>query len=167
MQTRRFVATLTLSLVTIAMATLGISQVHAVDGKNYPGSMCVRWSGTSTPVYNFSAIGNPSSTTWLYLDCPAVKDASNIASGWVRMLDRHYSSNISCRLYSVYASTGGYYGWVTPVVSSTGSSANPQHRPFGGIGGNSIAHYYYSCSIPPTYSGYVSYITSYQVSEND
>jgi hypothetical protein len=154
------------ALVTVFMVLLSVLPVHALDGKNYPGSMCVRWSGTSTPIYNFSAIGNPSATTDLRLDCPVIKDATNISSGWVRVIDQHYSDNVGCNLNSLYRSGGSYVGWWTPWVSSVGSSGNPQHLGFGSVGANSLTHYYYSCRIPPTYGGNLSYITSYNVTEN-
>ena len=167
MQARPLLTAVQRILVAVVMVALGILPAHALDGKNYPGSMCVRWAGTSTPVYNFSAIGNPSATTDLRLDCPVVKDAASIQSGWVRVIDQHYNDDVGCSLNSFYRSEGGYVGWWTPWVSSSGSSPNPQHLGFGSVGANSLTHYYYSCRIPPTYAGNISYITSYHVTEND
>lgn len=155
-------------LAAAGLMVIGVSQAHAVDGKEYAGSACVPY-GTNNryPSYNFSAIGNPSATQWLYLDCPAVHDARNISSGWVRVMDLHYYSDVTCSLNSIYFSGGAVWGWGTPERSSVGSSANTQQLAFGGVGASDIAHYYYSCRIPPTFNGNLSYITSYQVIEND
>ena len=72
MKPRHLLTAWKMALFAMGIVVLSAVQVHASDGKNYPGSLCVRWSGTSTPVYNFSAIGNPSATTELRLDCPVV-----------------------------------------------------------------------------------------------
>jgi hypothetical protein len=155
------------SLVVAVMLLIGAAPVWAGDGKIYPGSMCVRYAGTSTPTYNNSAIGNPSGNSWLYLDCPAIHDTigRSIKKGWVRMIDQHYNSNIRCNLNSILRNGSVFWGWWTPNKSSAGSGVNPQHITYGGIGANTLAHYYYSCRIPPRYSGNTSYITSYYVEE--
>jgi len=157
------------ALLAVALGmTIGASFALAGDGKIYPGSMCVRYAGTGTPSYNFSAIGNPSATQWLYLDCPVIHDTigGNINKGWVRMIDQHYSSDVRCSLNSYYRSGNAFWGWWTANKSTSGSGAHPQHITFNGIGANSLAHYYYSCRIPPRYSGNTSYITSYNVEED-
>ena len=153
-------------LTAVFMAAIGAPPVYAGDSKIYPGTMCVRWSGTNTPTYEFGAIGNPSST-WLYIDCPAVHDVlgKNISSGWVGMIDQNYDADIRCRLTSVYRSGNAYTFWETPELGSTGSSANPQNISYGGVYSNGSTHYYYSCRIPPAFNGNVSRITSYQVNE--
>jgi len=148
----------------ILIASISASTAYAVDGKNYPGSMCVRWNG-GTPVYDGSSIGNSSPSTPLYLDCPAVKDATNIRSGWVRVIDRHYSENVRCNLVvSETIGTGHPLGW----QSSNGSNNQQQIlRWNSGAGAQNHSYYYYSCVIPPAYNGARSYINSYQVQEND
>ena len=161
----KFWSVVLISLVSVL--ALGVSSGMAGDGKLYPGSMCVRYAGTSTPAYNFSAIGNPSTTSWLYLDCPVIHDtiSSNVKNGWVRMIDQSYTNALRCSLNSFYRSGGSFYGWWTANKSSSGSGSHPQHITYSGIGANSLAHYYYSCRIPPKYSGNTSYITSYYVEE--
>ena len=57
-------------LVALFMVMTSALPALADDGKIYPGSMGVRYAGTSTPTYNCSAIGNPSANEWLYLDLP-------------------------------------------------------------------------------------------------
>lgn len=161
----------TLLVVSLGLLAviMGFSPAGAEDGKLYPGSMCVRYAGTSTPSYNFSAIGNPSTSSWLYVDCPVVHDSMNhsIRNGYVNMIDMNYSSNVRCSLNSFYRSGGSWYGWWSPSKSSSGSGSSPQRIYYSGLGSNSSSHYYYSCQIPPRYSGNTSYLGSYYVSEND
>ena len=154
------------SLLALFMVIAGALPALAADGKVYPGSMGVRYAGTSTPTYNFSAIGNPSANQWLYLDLPAIHDASNINSSWVRVIDQHYSANIGCRLFSVYRCGCGYCGWTSQYKESQGSGCNAQVLSAGAVGANSISHYYFSCKIPPKYNNNTSYIISYKVKEN-
>lgn len=142
----------------------------ADDGKVYPGSMGVRWSSYDpVPTLNASAIGNPSSTKSLRVDLPVIHDCigNNIEQGWVKVIDMHYGQNIRCSLNSVYRNGSSFYGWWGPNKYSSGSSQNPKTLTHGGLGSNTQAHYYYSCSIPPTYNGNRSYIISYYVEEND
>jgi hypothetical protein len=159
----------TLSAIAVMSGVLDVSQARALDGKVYPGSMCVRWSGPN-PVYANSGIGNPGTTT-LYLDCPAAHDSINygINNGWVKVLDRHFSSPAQCNLNSLYASGSWFFGWWTPFRSSIGGSASSPVETlyFGSLSSSSTAHYYYSCRVPPTYNGYVSYLMTYKVDENE
>ena len=155
-------AVLTLSILSLAATTF------AVDAKIYPGSMAVRWTSSDpVPHLNASALFNPSSTKTLRVDLPVIHDiiAKSIKSGWVKVVDRHYSHNIRCNLMSVYRSGGGFYGWTGPNRYSSGSGTGPQTLNFPGLGSNSVAHYYVSCSIPRTYSGNRSGIVSYRVDE--
>ena len=150
------------------MVMTGALPALASDGKIYPGSMGVRYAGTSTPTLSCSAIGNPSTSSWLYLDLPAIHDTigGNINKSWVRVIDQHYSSNISCQLCSVFRSGCSWYGWVSPTRYSSGSGCNEQVLSPGGVGANSRSHYYFSCKIPPRYNNNTSYIISYYVSED-
>ena len=169
MTRRHLLSVLTLmSLVFVFLGTVGVSPIHAADAKIYPGSMCVRYDGTNTPGYNFSAIGNPSDSTWLLLDCPIVRDHTDrtISSGVVQVIDLHFSEQVYCSLNSFYRSGDAFLGWWTQPKASSGTSTGQQTLSFGGVGSNSLAHYYYSCGIPPKYNGQVSYIISYKVNEN-
>ncbi len=153
-------------LLALFMVMTGALPALAADGKIYPGSMGVRYAGTSTPTYNCSAIGNPSANEWLYLDLPVVRDASDgISRSSVRVIDQHYSSNIMCQLCSVYRCGCGYCGWFTPRKYSSGSGCHEQVLEPGGVGCNSKSHYYFSCKIPPKYYNNTSYIISYYVRE--
>lgn len=162
------------ALIALFAATIAggadVPQALATDGKNYPGSLCVRWSGSTEIVYNFGQIGNDSSKTWLHLDCPAVKDSHSIIRSWVRVWDRQYGQydDIYCRLYSMYLKdSGGMSGWFGPEAKSEGGGG-AQMLETGSPGDNSLSHYYFSCRIPPTDEyGRISYIATYNVVENE
>ena len=152
----------------LAFAT---GQGFAGDAKVYPGSMAVRWSGTSTPSYYASAVGNPSASQWLYVDLPVINDsmAEHVHSSSVRVVDRHYSSNVRCSLNSVYwnSTTGTMWGYWGSTKSSSGSSDGLQYLSTGSSSGaGSTYHQYFSCAIPPAYYGHRSYIVSYYVNED-
>ena len=159
---------LSATLIPLSLALAG-STTWAADAKTYPGSMCVRWSGSS-PSYNTSAIGNPSSTQWTYLDCPVINDdmGADTQSSVVRVLDRHYSSDVRCSINSAYWNNTNdqFYGWWGSNISSSGSGNDLQVLNTGGIGGSgSTVHTYFSCRIPPTYNGNRSYTISYYANE--
>jgi len=155
-------------LVALFMVMTSALPALAADGKIYPGSMGVRYAGTSTPTYYGSAIGNPSTNQWLYLDLPAIHDASDINSSWVRVIDQNGNANadICCRLFSVYRCGCGYCGWSSPKQCSSGWGCNEQLLSAGAVGANSRSHYYFSCKIPPKWNNKTSYIISYKVKEN-
>ncbi len=179
------------SLILGSLASsFAVTPTLAGDGKAYPGSLCVPWGDNRDPEYFASAIGNRSTTDWLYLDCPAVKDQIGevVVDGWVRMIDHNYDDDIYCTLvhavYDVNKWLEKRYGDKTEHgrrTSSSGSSTSIQHKyfpaeplPSFGVGvihyGVSLSdesHVYFSCAIPPTYQGKVSYITSYYVEEDE
>jgi hypothetical protein len=145
----------------------GASRAQAGDAKLYPGSMCVRWSGTTTPSYNVSAIGNPSSSSWLYVDCPVIKDAINgrPESATVQTVDMHYSADVSCNLLSGLRWFNRYAAWSSGARQTRGTDSFGARLSFGPVSANADSHYFFSCRIPPQYSGGTSYITSYRVDE--
>ena len=155
------------ALAALASNALSPSVAFALDGKIYPGSNCVRYAGSSSVIYNFSAIGNNSTTQALFLDCPGVKDATSIHHGWVRGQDRHDTQNIRCQLFSVYRNAaGGFVGWWSPVGQSVGSVVAVQQWNYGAVNGNGSSHYYYSCQIPPKVGANASWIDTYSITEN-
>lgn len=161
------VSAVALSALGIA-ATLGAPQAFAADSKVYPGAMCVQWAGPDTKGLNWSSVTNFGGGGSIYLDCPAVHDANSIASGWVRATDRHQNLGVSCGLYSVYrAADSGVWFWTGGTKSTTGggNDAPVQQLGYGGAGANGISHYFFSCSIPPTYAGSPSEIHTYYVNE--
>lgn len=140
---------------------------EAADNKIYPGAMGVKTAGAD-PAYSQGAISNPSSTSWMYVTLPLVNDTyTQIEASWVRVLDRHYNSNVSCSVNSAYWNNthDTFYGSWGANRASTGSSDNVQVLDTGTATGGSTRHYFMKCSIPPTYSGNRSYIVSYQAGE--
>lgn len=162
----RFARAATVSLVLgLASTTL-----QAGDAKSYPGSMGVKYAGADV-VLNYSAIGNPSGSQWSYVDLPIINDdmSNDIRYSGVRVLDRHYSSNVRCSVNTAYwnNSSDTFYGWWGANVSSSGSGNDAQYLNTGGVGGKgSTTHSYFSCRIPPAYAGNRSYIISYYVNED-
>ncbi|RLU00176.1 hypothetical protein [Ketobacter sp.] len=154
--------------VLASACALAAASALAADAKNYPGSMGVKYSG-ATPSYSSSAIVNPSSSSWMYVDLPAINDEDNdILISYVRVLDRHYSSDVRCSINQAYwnNSADTMYGWWGTNVYSTGSSSNSQTLSTGPLGGTGMnVHTYFSCAVPPTYSGNQSRIISYYVYE--
>ncbi|MBR9909668.1 MAG: hypothetical protein GYB33_04850 [Gammaproteobacteria bacterium] len=146
----------------------GLTPAEAGDRKVYPGSMGVKYSGPN-PVYAWSAIGNPSSSSWMYVDLPVINDDTTSGIDYTRVdvLDRHYSSNVRCSINTAYWNNtyDTMYGYWGPNKYSTGSSNNAQYLYTGSASHGSTRHEYFSCAIPPTYSGNRSYIVSYTVSE--
>ena len=141
------------------------------DSKVYPGSMCVRYNGAvgDNVNLNYSAIGNPSTTHTLRVDCPVIndEDGDGTLDAWFRAIDQSYTSNVYCNVNSFYRSGSSWYGWWTPTRSTSGAGTHVQHVSYGeDLGANSVSHYFLSCRIPPKYNGHTSYITSYKVQED-
>ncbi len=151
-----------------ALLVLAVASAQAGDRKVYPGSMGAKYSGPE-PSYNASAIANPSSVQWMYVDLPVINDDKNsgIDYSYVRVLDRHYSSNVRCSINTVYwnNSADAFYGYWGPRIYSNGSSDNEQVLHTGSATHGSNRHEYFSCAVPPTYLGNRSYIISYTVEE--
>ncbi len=163
-----------LTTVTILLLGLVSYSAHA-DRANYPGSVCVKWNASDPePELSSSKIRNPSSSRWLRLDCPALRTDfdglfhdAGVDGSWVRMVDRHYSSNARCRLVSFSHNTSGSTSfWGTGNRYTSGSGNQAQHLNTGSLGGeNSASHLYFSCHLPPTYSGNRSALVTYQVNQ--
>lgn len=153
------VAPLVLTLATV---------VHAGDRKVYPGNMAITWSGAA-PAFYYGTVSNPSSTSWMYVDLPVINDdtTSGIDISLVKVLDRHYSSDVRCSINTAYwnSSAGSIYGYWGPNKYSSGSSNVEQTLNTGAASHGSTRHEYFSCAIPPTYSGNRSHIISYTVEE--
>jgi hypothetical protein len=166
MKARNFLTSLKKASLIVALMVVSAPQAQAGDAKVYAGSSCVPYGSNRSPSYSRSSIYNLSASQSLDVDCPAVHDDKNIARGWVRVIDQHYSDKVSCTLNSIYFSGSSAYGWWSGQESS-GSSSSLQHLAFvGNSPVNSTSHYYLSCRIPPTYNGYPSSVISYQVDEN-
>ena len=153
------------SLLALFMVIAGALPALA-DEKIYPGSMGVRYSGTSTPTHSFGAIWDPSDNQHLYLYLPVIRDlGGGINKSRVRVIDRHYSSDICCTLCSRYRCGCAWCGWTAPRSCSSGSTCNEQVLDTGVVDTNTRSHYYLNCRIPPRYNNNTSSIISYSVRE--
>lgn len=158
------------TLVVPLIMAFGGSLAHAADAKTYPGSMGIKRSG-GTPSFSYSAIGNSSSSSWMYVDLPVINDSMDgrIQKSKVFVLDRHYSSNVRCSFVRAfwYSNYGRFSAHFSANKYSNGSSNSLQTLVTTGesAGGGDYYHYYFSCAIPPRYYGNTSYITSYHVNE--
>jgi hypothetical protein len=160
-----FVAASTLVL----FACIAAPTAHAVSfGYYYPGESCVNRSPTIAPYYFSGAIGNPSTTEWLYVDCPMDR-ATTYDTGTVDVIDQNgYTSyDVSCAQVGVHwnYNTATYYTGGTR--NSSGVGTQKQTLSFAAAPGAFPSVYYYSCAIPPAYGGNKakSYIETYSVSE--
>jgi hypothetical protein len=151
------------------LATLGAQQAHAFSfAQFYPGESCVNRSPGIDPYYFSGAIGNPSETQWLYVDCPMDR-ATTYDSGTVDVIDQNFYTgyDVSCAQVGVpwNYNTATYYTGGTKNSSSGGTQK--QTLSFAPAPGAFPSVYYYSCAIPPTYGGNKarSYIETYSVSE--
>jgi hypothetical protein len=175
MKGKTAVYTLLTAAVLTFITTAGAPRVHAIDWATYPGEMCMKWTGAGTPKYYFGGIGNTSPTDWLYLDCPVVLKTESAPSGGAQVIvrDLHPGAAVNCTLYNAYnkVSDGTYYYKTSGPLYSSGSGYSPQVLQLQGLGltpstgynqyTNSV--YYYSCAIPPSYSGGNSYILEYLI----
>ncbi|MCU0575030.1 MAG: hypothetical protein MUC41_18890 [Syntrophobacteraceae bacterium] len=147
------------------------SFAFATDDFLYPGVMGQRVNGSQPfPYESYGAWCNPSATLSLSLACPAPRDqvTKSIANGWVKVIDKHYSANITARVCVPYrnASNGAVYWW-NWLMTSTGSGPQVQHLTHGTVGTNTISPAYYYVVLPPTYNGNASCLISYYMNENN
>lgn len=164
----------TLAALAITSAALLSANVHA-GGVSSPASQCVKWTnGDVTPTLSYSAIYNASSSQTMRVDCPVERTDfdgflhdAGVEGSWMRVVDRHYNSNVSCRLVSYSRNGNGSSSyWSTGTRYSNGSSTNTQHLNTGSLGGeNTYSHLYFSCLVPPTYSGNRSGLVTYKVAQ--
>src|SRR5687768_12505746 len=74
-------------LLTVVLAGLGVTPADASeDGKNYPGSMWVRWGG-GTPSYSFSSIENLIANELVPVDVAPVLDWHAMSVGHAAVQD--------------------------------------------------------------------------------
>jgi hypothetical protein len=163
-----------LALLTASVAVLfaSFTTAQAVEFSwevDYLGENCVNRSPGVTPYYFSGAIGNPSTTTWLELDCPMSR-AAQFDSGTVDVIDQNgYTGyDVSCSHVGVHwnYNTATYYTGGSRASSGVGTQKQTLY--FNGIVNASWPTvYYYSCIIPPAYGGAKakSYIETYTLSE--
>ncbi len=164
------------NIAALLLATVALIGGQAYAGEaSYPGAACVKWSaGDPQPLLSYSEILNPSSTAWLRVDCPITRTDfdsflhdAGVESSWVRMVDRHYTSNGSCRLVSYSHNTDGTASyWTTGTQYTSGTGNQAQQLNIGSLDGeNGASHLYFSCQIPPTYAGNYSTLVTYYVNQ--
>ena len=157
-----------LNVLFVCVLIGAFAGVAMADGKVYAGENCVVVSGSGAVIAN-SAIGNGSSTSWLYVDCPAINDSlDGASSGWVAVQDINNDSggDVYCKLVSVYrvVGDGNTYAWQTAEQSSTGYGTPWQRLTFSSLSGSTSSTYYYACRIPPNDVG-ISWIAEYYLDE--
>jgi hypothetical protein len=163
MNARYLLTTLQLSLAAVVLAAVSVSQAHAQDSKIYPGLMCVDRGNTGYAVYDTGTIGNDSTTNWLLVGCPIVRDGVSISSGWMQVLDRNSDKDIVCRVVAGWRSGNVHTGYWFPRQSS--AAVGGVQLSYGSGSVNSLAHLYYSCDLPPRTASGVSMIVTYSLTE--
>jgi hypothetical protein len=168
MNQRHLLTVLKLSLAAVLMAAIGASQAHAQDSKVYPGLMCVkRVANAASPVYDErGTFGNDSTTDWLHVGCPIVRDGGfKMTSAWVEVVDLNSDELIECRIIRAYrcGTTACIRYSYLRNSSGPGTVAWGSLSELGSPGG--LSHYLVSCIIPPKAQG-VSKIVTYQATGN-
>lgn len=157
-----------LALASACVALSG-NQVGADDGKNYPGSVCVKLNGSGgNAIYNWSGIGNDAVGSALSVDCPAMKDGGGTVSAFARVLDKS-SGNISCTLVDVYVvagESGATFHADTDTDSTSGTSNNWQDLTFPAQTTGSASYKFMACSIPANNLTGPSYVQSFNIVES-
>lgn len=154
-------------ITTMALA-LGVSVTAvAEDGKIYAAAECVDVSsGSDVRYYGGRAYNNGTATRTI--ECPIVKDSigsTQIHDAHFYVKDLHFTSNVSCSLWTQAATTSGAWGWYTSR-SSSGTNTNPQQllypaQPIYANHGYGV----FRCSVPGRYSGQASWLVSYRADE--
>ena len=158
--------------IMFALATVLViaSDASATNGKNYVASQCVAWQGAWSFGTGAGSIVNASSTNWLGVDCPAVKDeATAVRPSWLKVLDRNNTSNadVACRLFAAHTSGSTVVSASSELATSTNSSnwqvlTTPVTFP---IATDPADAYFFSCSVPPVGAA-ASGIQAYHVEED-
>ena len=155
-------------LATISTAGVAAADTDSADSKIYSGSFCTNPKTTAISIWRGRTFNDASSGNWV--GCPFVRDIvgwGGTASAWVKVVDRHYSDDVSCALWSQNVDSSD--GWSGYVVSqnSSGASNGVQTLTFPGLSNYSASSsYVMECWMPGTYAGNASQIVAYSVTEN-
>ena len=82
---------------------LGSHLALAVDGKIYPGANCHDPYNTGNLRAFLGRAYNNSSTSWVTVECPVLKDdigKSSISSARMYLIDRDPTRSVGCTLYT-------------------------------------------------------------------
>ncbi|MDE1461332.1 hypothetical protein [Spartinivicinus poritis] len=148
----------TLTVFGVLVSSAITVSSHAADIKNYQGTHCVPITSSSSYSseyrysHPFGYIQNKSSSKWLYLECPLVRDdttANNQASaGYVRVKDRNAADDVECAFYRVYDTGTVASGY---VKRSSGSSTTMQQLDFPNLNqGGAKYTMHMKCKLPPS-----------------
>lgn len=152
-------------LVFAAAATPAAAQ----DKKNYPGAACLATGTTNSNIARGAIYGrafNQASTTTFFV-CPAVKDYSSIAGGFVWVIDQNPTAPVTCGLRSGRPDSLTVYSDSLQATSSAFSSSTPVKLTLGAVSAVSEGFYWLRCNVPGTYNGVQSGIVMYQINENE
>lgn len=147
---------------TFLGAGLGSAQsLRARRMLNFPAANCIVYAGPQL-TDSYSIMSNEGSST-SYVDCPTYYDASvDYSEAYVWVRDRHPSQGVECNFNALELTTSSFSGYVSPLKSSGGSTANWQKIGFGSSEMVESADWYsFGCSIPPVSSGKASGIAFY------
>jgi hypothetical protein len=157
-------------LATSLAASVAVADTDSTDSKVYTGSFCIGRVNTSTVIdnwrgrmFNLDSIGH-----WVH--CPFVRDIvrwGGTVNAWVKVVDRHYSDDLHCGLWSQNVdSSDGWSGYIVSR-SSSGSSTGVQTLNFPTLSNYSAnSSYIMECLVPGKYSGNASQIVAYSMIEN-
>jgi hypothetical protein len=166
---KRFFSAMAISVMAMAMsAGVASADTDVSDAKVFSGSFCTAQPAVPTIGTWRGRIMN-SGTAGQFVGCPFVRDVvawGGALGAMVKVVDRHYSEDIDCALWS--QNTDSADGWSGYYVtrSSSGSDAGVQTLYFPALSNYSNASsYVMECRIPAVYSGNQSQIVSYQTTE--
>lgn len=155
----------TLSAAAV-IAGLGAPTAQAGDYKVFPGTMCRPNSDYSPNGYAYygtsGRVFNSSSTSWLRVLCPIVRDNETGSVGTqVVVIDQNLSSGVACRTIS--SKRDGTANNMTAVVTSSGNGSNGMFLNLGNLASKeNYGYHHISCAIPPKgadASAVASYVT--------
>ena len=100
---------------------------------------------------------------------PFVRDVvgtGGVIAGAVKVVDRHYTDNVDCALWSQNTDSGDGWSGTFVTRASAGSNADVQTLYFPAVANYSAASsYVMECLIPGMYSGNASQVVSYSTTE--
>ena len=156
------VLTAGISIISFLIATNAFADNHSS-----PATTCTAWSGGENLQYHYNGkISNHSTNSEAWVVCPITLYNSKTVDAQVRVIDRHYSDDITCVLKSLR-----YYNPVnsnshSSTKKTSGSSDSVKWLYFDPVPGFTDGSFFLYCKIPPKYNGNVSYIINYEAWEN-
>lgn len=163
-----------ISMISAGLLLAGPSTSFA-DFKTYAGSECERFDENVDPATYLNGSGrfNPSTTSILRMDCPAVHDRyGNISRTWIRVVDQNPADSVCARMVAVrnigmaFVQVNGPVECTPPALNSPKAWQLNTTIPI--FPANTDMHYYHSVyNIPKSYFGRDSGVVSYQVTETN